>query len=454
MLGLGPSVHVVLLSGGSGTRLWPLSNSARSKQFLKVLRDDKGEHESMVQRTVRLVRARLPEVSVTVATSQSQADAIGMQLERPYHLSIEPCRRDTAPAIMLAVAKVARQEGARRDATVVVMPIDTYADESYYDNIGRLDAAVQEGVADLVLLGVTPTRPSSKFGYIVPATSEGRVRTVERFEEKPARARAQELIERGALWNCGVFAFRLGYLLDLVGQYASDVDYEALRENYLSLPKNSFDYEVVEKARSVAVIPYSGSWRDLGTWNSLSGELADSVSGPVWLDDDSTTDLTAINETELPLVVAGVSNAVVVATSDGILVSGREASERVKGLVADAAFDQPRYERRRWGEYRVLSREECGHGLWATTSSLRVDALAQLPYVCDAACTVVWTVTRGNGQVVVDGKVREVRAGDVVRVPAGSPYAMRAVEEMKVVEVRLGAASANQDGTSCEYFWR
>ena len=164
--------HVVLLSGGSGTRLWPLSNSARSKQFLKVLRDESGNHVSMVQRVfsqIESVRARL---DVTIATSALQAESLDMQVPGRFALVTEPERRDTAPAIMLACAHLALEQGASDDDPVIVMPIDTYADQGYYDRIPKIAETVSKTDSDLVLLGVTPTYPSEKYGYIIPSESE------------------------------------------------------------------------------------------------------------------------------------------------------------------------------------------------------------------------------------------------------------------------------------------
>ena len=430
-------IHVVLLSGGSGTRLWPLSNAARSKQFLKVLRDEEGNPESMVQRTVRLVGEQCPDARVTVATSAAQIDALEYQLGSSYAVSLEPERRDTAPAIMLAAAHVAWKQGASRDATVVVMPIDTYADPAYYQSVAKLDAAVQADVADLVLLGVEPSRLSSKFGYIVPAADVRAAKdsscaplAVARFVEKPSHELAAELIEQGALWNCGVFAFRLGYLLDIVAAYSSATSYEDLRERYAELPRNSFDYEVVEKARSVAAIPYAGAWKDLGTWGTLCEELSQKTTGNVWLDDATVSDVHVLNETDLPLVVAGLERAVVVATSDGILVAGKDFDVRVRDLVSQAALPDPMYERRQWGTYRVLAPH---------VRELTIDAGRELECVMSEGQVATYSVTFGHGEFAEEDcgaqAWRDLCPGDSVQVRPESLCVIRATEKMLVIEV-------------------
>lgn len=447
-------IHLVLLSGGSGTRLWPLSNSSRSKQFLKVLRDDEGSHVSMVQRVFSQIGAVDAGLDVTIATCADQEFSIRSQIKGEYSLVLEPERRDTAPAIMLACAHLAKEQGAAAGDTVIVMPIDTYADQAYYDGIVVLDEAVRSGFADLVLLGVEPTYPSEKYGYIVPSDHGGSPRRVQGFTEKPDEATAAALIARGALWNCGVFAFRLGYLTAIAEGYLDAASFGEFRERYSELPRNSFDYEVVERARSIGVVPYSGTWKDLGTWNTLTEEMADAVSGRVAMDGSTCSNVHAINETGLPMVVAGLSDAVVVATHDGILACGKEASASIKGLVSQVAERRPMYEQRRWGEYRVIDASVFPDGAKALTKELVVREGSQLSYQRHRRRCEVWTVASGHGEVVLDGLVQEVRAGSVVQIRAGQMHAVRALEELHVIEVQTGDFLIEEDIERFEYYWK
>lgn len=447
-------IHLVLLSGGSGTRLWPLSNDARSKQFLKVLRDEKGNHVSMVQRVFSQI-GRVPvEIDVTIATCANQKQSIRAQVDGTYSLVIEPERRDTAPAIMLACAHLALERGVPPEDPVVVMPIDTYADQDYYDRIPMLANAARAGAADLVLLGVEPTCPSEKYGYIVPDEAVGGIRRVARFTEKPDRAQAGELISQGALWNCGVFAFRLGWLEGVRRGYVDEGSFEALCRRYAEFPKRSFDYEVVEKTGGIAVVPYAGIWKDLGTWNTLTEEMAEVYSGRVVVDESTCEGVHVVNETGLPLVVAGLRDSVVVATPDGILVSGKEASGGIKEQVAQAAESRPMYERRRWGEYRVIDASVFPDGARAITKELVIDEGKQISYQVHARRSEVWTIVSGRGEVVLDGLVRQVRAGSVVRVGAGELHAMRAVgSELHVIEVQLGDVLVEEDIRRFGDYW-
>lgn len=447
-------IHLILLSGGSGTRLWPLSNSSRSKQFLKVLRDAEGNHVSMVQRVFSQIRAVDASIDVTIATCADQEFSICSQVEGGYSLVLEPERRDTAPAIMLACAHLAMERGVGVDDTVVVMPIDSYADQAYYDGVARLDAAVQASFADLVLLGVEPTYPSEKYGYIVPAGPDGSPRRVERFTEKPDEGTARSLIERGALWNCGVFAFRLGYLTAISNGYLKVESFEEFRSRYAELPKNSFDYEVVERAESVGVIPYSGTWKDLGTWNTLTEEMAESASGRVVMDESTCSNVHVVNETGLPMVVAGLSDAVVVATHDGILACGKKASANIKRQVSKAAESRPMYERRRWGEYRVLDSSVYPDGRRSLTKELVIAVGRQISYQRHSHRSEVWTVTCGAGEVVLDGEIASVSAGSVVNIEAGRMHAVRALgTDLHIVEVQLGNLLVEEDIERFGSFW-
>ena len=439
-------IHLVLLSGGSGTRLWPLSNSTRSKQFLKVLRDADGNHVSMVQRVFGQIGAVDADIDITIATCASQEESIRRQVEGEYSLVLEPERRDTAPAIMLACANLALEQGAAEGDTVIVMPIDSYADQAYYDGVVTLDEAVQSDFAELVLMGVEPTYPSGKYGYIVPAAGEGWPRRVERFTEKPDEPTAGKLISQGALWNCGVFAFRLGWLIGLTAKYLDCDTFSEFRSRYAELPRNSFDYEVVERASSVGAVSYAGEWKDLGTWNTLTDEMAEYTSGRVVVDSKTCENVHVINETGLPMVVAGISDSVVVATPDGILVSGKEASANIKAEVNAVAESRPMYEQRSWGEYRVIDSSVFPDGAKALTKELSIHEGGQLDCESQIYRGKVWAIISGTGEVILDRQVQQVRAGSIVRIPAAMDHSARAIGgDLHVIEIQHGETLVTED---------
>ena len=276
-------MNIVLLSGGSGTRLWPLSNDVRSKQFIKLFKDDKNEYESMVQRVYRQIVSVDKDAKVTIATSKTQVSAILNQLGENVSVCVEPMRRDTFPAIALASAYLHDELDVDPKEVVVVCPVDPYVDESYYQAVAALEKLVLEGKSNLTLMGIEPTYPSEKYGYIIPE-SKDKVSSVKEFKEKPDRSTAEQYLSVGALWNAGVFAFKLGYLLDKAHELIDFTDYRDLYAKYADCPKISFDYAVVEKEPSIQVLRYNGEWKDVGTWNTMSEVMADRTKGNVTLD--------------------------------------------------------------------------------------------------------------------------------------------------------------------------
>lgn len=447
-------MKIILLSGGSGKRLWPLSNDARSKQFLRLLTAPDGSKESMIQRVVRQIKSAGLTDDIVIATGLNQKDSIENQLGDSISVVTEPCRRDTFPAIMLACAYLSAQ-GTAEDEPVIVMPCDSYTESGYFTAIAKMAEAVKDGVADMVLMGIEPTYPSAKYGYIVPDTACCKtdvlgVMPVKRFTEKPDVPTAEKLIAEGALWNGGVFAFRLGYLMDIVETVRPHSDFTSLRNDYANLPKISFDYAVVEKAISVGVVPYSGQWKDLGTWNTLTDELDSHSFGNV--QEDSTEDSYIINELELPIVCIGAKRLVIAASPDGILVSDRKQSENLKHLV-DGIGKRPMYEERRWGEYKVIDNIEFPDSFCALTKQLTLRAGCSISYQRHTFRDEVWTFIDGEGEIVLDGQRKPVKRGDVVVIPKSCLHALRAKTPLTFIEVQQGSNLVEEDIERFEYDW-
>ena len=227
-------MNIVLLSGGSGKRLWPLSNDIRSKQFIKIFKTENGGYQSMVQRVYGQIKSVMPDAEVTIATAKSQVSSIINQLGEQAGISVEPCRRDTFPAIALAAAYLADVQKVDVQEPVVVCPVDPFVDDDYFCALKRLGEQAASGEANLVLMGIEPTYPSEKYGYILPESQDSisRVRT---FREKPDEQTAREYIKQGALWNGGIFAFRLSYLMDKAHELIDFSDYHDLFGKYAEL---------------------------------------------------------------------------------------------------------------------------------------------------------------------------------------------------------------------------
>ena len=451
-------MQLVLLSGGSGKRLWPLSNNARSKQFLPLLEKEDGSMESMVQRVVRQAREANLTTDITLATNVSQLDIITNQLGDQVSVVTEPERRDTFPAIALAASYLSLAKNCSDDEVVVIMPCDPYTEIGYFETIARMVECVQHDVAELVLMGITPTYPSAKYGYVVPQpTANGQEPTVNslpvaRFTEKPTVAVAEELLKQGALWNGGVFAFRLGYMMNIVRKYITSASFEDTRSRYSEFPKISFDYEVAEKAHSVAVVPFTGQWKDLGTWNTLTDELRQHTIGNAVLG-PKCENTHVINELQNPIFVDGVKDIVVAACPDGILVCAKKETENIKKYVENLT-PRPMYEERRWGTYRVLDDTTYSDGSHSLTKSITLKPGKNISYQIHHHRAETWTFVQGEGIFVLNGVEQYVKAGDTVHIPVEHYHAIKALTELTFIEVQRGNPLIEEDIERFEWDWK
>lgn len=423
-------MNIVLLSGGSGQRLWPLSNDIRSKQFIKLFHTEDGGLESMVQRVYRQIKTADENASVTIATSKSQVSAIHNQLGDEVGISIEPCRRDTFPAIALAAAYLHDVKKIPAEEAVVVCPVDPYVEPDYFEALGKLGDYARESEANLVLMGIEPTYPSEKYGYIIPADG-GEVSRVNKFKEKPDRATAAEYISQGALWNGGVFAFRLGYVLDRAHELIDFKDYNDLFKRYDTLEKISFDYAVVEHEPLIEVMRFSGMWRDLGTWNTLT-EAMDSRSVGEALFNDECSNVHVVNELNVPILCMGLKDVVVSASPEGILVSDKEQSSYIKPFV-NTLDHKVMFAEKSWGSFRVLDIEN-----ESLTIKVTLNAGHGMNYHAHEYRNEVWTIIRGEGKAVIDGAECSVKAGDVLEMSAGTKHTVTATTTLEIIEVQLG----------------
>ena len=447
-------MQLVLLSGGSGKRLWPLSNNARSKQFLPLLEKEDGTMESMVQRVVRQVREAHLTDDITLATNASQLDIIINQLGDSVSVVTEPERRDTFPAIALASGYLKLKKGCPDDEVVVIMPCDPFTEAGYFETIGKMVKCVEADVAELVLMGITPTYPSEKYGYVVPVTdnlmAEGSM-AVSKFTEKPNVERAKELLGMGALWNGGVFAFRLGYMMEIAQRYVKADSFEEMRSRYSEFPKISFDYEVAEKADSVAVLPYSGQWKDLGTWNTLTDELHHHIIGNAVMG-LRCTNTHVINELQYPIYVDGMEDTVIAASPDGIIVCRKKYTEDIKKAV-DHLTPRPMYEERRWGSYRVIDDTTYADGRHSLTNSLTINAGKNISYQVHRHRSEAWTIVEGEGIFVLDGVERKVGPGETVVIPVNHYHALKALTTLTFIEVQTGNPLVEEDIERSEWKW-
>jgi len=425
-------MNLVLLSGGSGQRLWPLSNDIRSKQFIKIFHREDGELESMIQRVYRQIKTVDTDATVTIATSKSQVSAIRNQLGEEVGISVEPCRRDTSPAIALAAAYLKDVQGVGEEESVVVCPVDPYVENDYFEALKALGDRAAVSSANLVLMGIEPTYPSEKYGYIIPIGKE-QVSKVSMFKEKPTQEVAKDYIAKGALWNGDVFAFKLGYVLNRAHELIDFVDYEDLFNKYDTLNKISFDYAVVEHEPEIEVMRFAGTWKDLGTWNTLTEAMDSHVVGEAMLN-EKCENVHVVNELDVPILCMGLKDVVVSASPEGILVSDKEQSSYIKPFV-NMLDHRVMFAEKSWGSFKVIDIDKA-----SMTIKVTLNAGHRMNYHSHQHRDEVWTVIAGEGKTVVDGMEQNVKAGDVITMSAGCRHTIIAETELKLIEVQLGEA--------------
>lgn len=450
-------MRIVLLSGGSGTRLWPLSNSVMSKQFLSILPTEDGKYESMVQRIYRQVK-NYTDQKIVIVAPECQKDIINLQLGNDIELVLEPSRKGTYNAIKLACSRIIKQISpdkikktvrinrynvyvnnqnsnavvdengqyycTRVDEQVVVIPTDLFVDDEFFTILSSIEDSIKNSGKMITLVGIKPTYPSTQYGYIVPI--ENRYS----FFEKPDAEKASDYIKLGGLWNAGIF----GFSLDLY-RY---LDEDFVRQHYSTQSDISFDCGICEKTDSLSVVEYSGRWTDIGTWNSISEFIPESF-GEVTMKDCNNS--TIVNYLNLPLVAIGLNNVIVSATNDGILVSDKILSADIKQYVKTS---RPQFEKRRWGEYHIID-----HGNGFLTKRMHIDKGKSISYQVHNHRKEVWTIVSGEGILTLNDLQKYVRAGDTIVIDIGEKHKISATSDLEFIETQLGDILEESDITRC-----
>ncbi len=325
----------VVLSGGAGTRLWPLSRPELPKQFLPVVGD-----ESMLVQTVRRLDGLSDLAPPIVVSSSAHTELVASQLPEATIIS-EPYGRNTAPALAAAATSVPD------DPILVVLPSDHTIDdvEAFHQALGRAVRAAEDGW--LVTFGVVPHRPATGYGYISPGpplSDADEVRRVDRFVEKPDEPSAAEYVAGGYLWNSGMFVMRASAYLAELESHRPDVaaavaaavfDGAIEAASWAVCPAVSIDVAVMEQTNRAAVVPLDAGWNDLGSWPTLlelgeADEAGNVISGDVWLLDSKGS---YVRSTSRLVAAVGLTDLIVVETPDAVLVVHRDQAEAVRDIA-------------------------------------------------------------------------------------------------------------------------
>jgi len=458
-------VWPVIMAGGSGTRLWPLSRSGFPKQFL-VLSGNTSLFQQAVSRLQGLANASIDVAAPVVVGNEEHRFLVLDQLRElksePSAVLLEPLGRNTAPAVTLAALQ-ALENGA--DPVLVVTPADqTVTDgEAFTASLRRAVQAAGEGA--IAILGVTPDRPETGYGYI---RADGA--RVVRFVEKPDLDTAQQYLAAGGYyWNAGMFVLRASVWMAALERFRPDIAAAcraafAARSNdaafvrpgkaeFAAVPAESVDYAVMEQCPGVLDIrmePLAAGWNDLGAWEAVWQVAPKDAGGNAGVGDALFSDCsdTLVHATSRLVAVVGLQDVVVVETPDAVLVASREKSQDVKNIVARLGREQRgehalhRKVHRPWGWY-----DSIGHGPRDQVKRIMVKPGASLSLQMHHHRAEHWIVVTGTAEVTVGGQVILLSENQSTYIPLGETHRLRNPGKvpLEIIEVQSGSYLGEDD---------
>lgn len=455
-------IVAVILSGGSGTRLWPLSRKAYPKQFLNLY----GEG-TMFQQTVKRVKQIEGLREIVVVANQEHRFIVAEQLRQSGdegRILLEPEGKNTAPAIALAAIDVLKRFG---DAHLIVLSSDHALDAN-----GTFVKAIRSALAlsersALVTFGIVPTSPETGYGYIQASKPVLEGYRVERFIEKPPKEAAKQMVESGGFyWNSGMFVFKASQILSELKQYRPDIyeacelvgnstspDLDFIRYDsalFEKIPSESVDYAVMEHSKNVAVIPFAGKWSDVGSWDALwnisdKGSDGNVIIGKVTA---MNTQNSYIRSTSKHVAVAGLEEVIVIATDDAVLVADKSHAQQVKDLVnllkqSDIDIVEKHQEvHRPWGSYMMLDRAERFQ-----VKRLFVKPGEKLSFQMHYHRAEHWIIVQGTASVVLDEETYILSENQSIHIPLGVKHSLLNPGKipLEVIEVQSGTYLGEDD---------
>ena len=449
-------IFPVILCGGSGERLWPLSRKSHPKQFLELVGDGSLFKQSATRITCEasnpiivtnndyrfIVRQQLQEVGI------EEADVI-----------IEPEGKNTAPAILAAALHAASRDPS---GVIVVMPSDHYIPNQNAFTSMVQDAAENIQDKQIICLGVQPSRPETGYGYIKVSDTKKQIIEVEQFVEKPSLELAQKyLSDDSYLWNAGIFIVRASELIELASKLqpemmlATKAAYENSRndldfirldsEPWGKIEADSFDYAFMEKASSIVCMSFEGAWSDLGDWNALAREKDTDSSGNNLIGNahqiDSKNTLLWSESDDQALTGIGLENIIAVAMTDAVLVADKSKSQEVKSIVKTLKKNGQRqasdhlYEYRPWGFFKTISRGENFH-----VKIINVLPGGKLSLQSHEHRSEHWVVVKGTASVTKGGSNFKLLPNESTFIPAGTIHVLQNNEPdyLSIIEIQTG----------------
>jgi mannose-1-phosphate guanylyltransferase len=434
-------MKIILLSGGSGKRLWPLTSSKRAKQYLPILDAPDGGGESLLQRVWRQLGAAGLQSHTHISTCLEQMELVQRQTGGQAGIVLEPEPRDTYPAVALAAAYLYSIAGVSLNETIVVMPVDAYVEADFFECIHELPELLRRSSHELITLTATQ---AAEQGH----QESGRPNQ-ERSAEEIRRWHLNQLttkgagMEAGASPNCGVYAFKLDFMIAMITRRGLPASYEELYKQYGRLPKTAFEAELQQRASAKTVINYQGNWNNLRSWKALSEKVNFQRLGRGDTDTGGAN-TTIMNELGIPITIVGLDHLLVAASPNGILIASKAAEASLEAKL-QALIEPSSYEEYSWGNIRVIDRGTLSSGSQTVAKRIKVTAGHNMNYEMHFHRSEVWTILAGEGVAMIDERSFSVSAGDTVRIPERTRHSLLALADIELLEVQTGASIRDED---------
>ena len=441
-------MKIIILAGGGGTRLFPLSRANYPKQFLK-LNDRLSLLAQTVERFLPLVKAS----DIVIVTNKEHHHHVKAELAAAgapgAHIILEPIGRNTAPAIALAARYCLDELGSSRDEVLLVSPSDHIIQKAE-DFRKSVRQAVAEAKKNIVTFGIRPDKPETGYGYIQAGARQGDIYTVESFREKPDQATAQKYLAAGNYyWNSGMFAMSIATMMDEFAAHRPDIHQLAgqplakLIDDFAAMPDISFDYAVAEKSARVAMIPLAADWNDIGSWDAIYDVLPKDAAGNAVQGDCLPLDCTGTLMLGHSRLIAGIGleDTLIVETADVILVAKKGESQKVKDLVSELKTRGRREASehttvfRPWGSYTVL-----GEGPGYKLKKICVTPGERISLQLHYHRSEHWIVTGGTAKVTIGDREQMVHENASIFVPPSTKHRLENPGKvpLEIIEVQNG----------------